>query len=163
MFVFCSLLWAQKNNVPQKKEVSKKQVQQPEKNQTIDLDKIFSEQESPSKTNTSIDSAVFSSAEESGRKVFDRTEEIRNEERRKIESYSRQETGGATYACSVTCTGSWWASGANINVTLMANGEEKAKEIAATQADPLCRKQTNTSGVFKKTFLTAGSAKCEKK
>jgi len=76
---------------------------------------------------------------------------------------TRQSEAGAKYSCSVTCTGSWWASGSNVTVLVAGGSEDQAKELAAKEADPYCRKQTSSSGVLKNISLSAGSAKCERK
>jgi hypothetical protein len=69
---------------------------------------------------------------------------------------------GSLYICSVTCTGSWWASGNNVSVKVNAKNEDQAKELAGKAADPLCRIQKNKAGVFGDTLLTSGSAKCSR-
>lgn len=71
--------------------------------------------------------------------------------------------GGDRFACTVTCTGSWWASGANVSVVVSARNEDDAKDQAAREANPHCRRQKNAKGVFENTSLSSGSAKCERK
>ena len=132
------------------------------------IDKIFEAQESNAKPNHSVDAEVLQSMSESKRMVQAQQEAKRREAElraRENERYAQATLGneGNTYACSVTCTGSWWASGANVHVVLKAPNEEKAREFASEKANPLCKSQTNTSGVFNKTALSSGSAKCEQK
>ena len=75
--------------------------------------------------------------------------------------YSNTGGSGGNYVCSVTCTGSWWASGSNVSVTVKAGSEDKAKELAAQSANSLCKRQKNSKGVFEDTQLSAGNANCK--
>lgn len=133
----------------------------------VDIDKIFDAQKKSTAHTSSVDSDVVTSTDESNRRVAERYELIeraRAEEMRRLTSDARASelSGGVKYSCSVTCTGSWWASGSNVNVVVIGGSEDQARESAAKEADPYCRKQKNSSGVFKNTALSSGSAKCEK-
>ncbi len=108
-----------------------------------------------------VDSSVYegiSSALQEAQKKAEKIDRA-NSEFRSVGSGSNT---GSKYSCSVTCTGSWWASGSNVMVSVLGGTEDQAKEVAAKEADPLCRGQKTSSGVFRDVRLSAGSAKCQR-
>jgi hypothetical protein len=133
-----------------------------------DIDRAFEMQAAPTRSRLTVDGEVKGAQSKAQSDVADRytaKERARAEEMSRLAANAKasQSSGGSKYSCSVTCTGSWWASGANVNVMVVGGSEDQAKELAAQEANPYCRKQTNTSGTFKNTALSSGSAKCEKK
>lgn len=108
-----------------------------------------------------VDSSVYesiSSALQEGQKKAEKIDRANSEFR----SVGSDSNTGSKYSCSVTCTGSWWASGSNVVVSVLGGTEDQAKEVAAKEADPLCRAQKTSNGVFRDVRLSAGSAKCKR-
>jgi hypothetical protein len=133
-----------------------------------DVDRAFDMQSAPSRSRLTVDGEVKDAKSKAQSNVAARytaKEQARAEEVSRLASNAKasESSGGSKYTCSVTCTGSWWASGSNVNVVVLGGSEEQAKELASQEANPYCRKQTNTSGTFKNTALSSGSAKCDKK
>lgn len=133
-----------------------------------DIDKAFDMQAAPTRSRLTVDGEVKDAQSKAHSNVAERytaKERARAEEvsRLAANAKSSESSGGSKYACSVTCTGSWWASGSNVSVVVVGGSEDQARELAAQEANPYCRKQTNTAGAFKNTALSSGSAKCEKK
>lgn len=135
-FSSSSSIMAQKKATPLKKESPQKVTQKAVKNDTIDLDKIFIEQETSGNTSVKVDDSVMARASESGTKVFERTEEILSRERHSISSDSSGiNSGNAIFSCTVQCRGSLYAVGARFeNYRVNGNDGDKAAENAREQA-----------------------------